>query len=324
MNEPSKYAENQFLSATINNLSLMGEFLADTLPRVVLASSLNPIFTDIRNELQSITAAYNAAETVVANQEAMLPSRTLAFEDKLASLTRKPDLETNSIMESWDLTIGANAAVGGTIYKYLLPTGRLTLTTGSYEQQLDAGTAFGVRLGEQTTKPALVALKTPVDAFFNDARAKRALQNNTKNTLAQARRDLEDLRKNAAALLFGLAGIGMNTFRQSALSVDTLYNINLLRNPPQAVPAAPADTTWTPGTRTLSTTALPPGATRLEAWRQGPGSAPELLEIGTPGALSVIIPALYVFDPGDLYQLWLQARNSKGSSGPGPVQNWTA
>ena len=34
-----------------------------------------------------------------------------------------------SIMESWDLTIGANAAVGGTIYKYLLPTGRLTLTT---------------------------------------------------------------------------------------------------------------------------------------------------------------------------------------------------
>jgi len=324
MPEPSKYAENQFLSATEGNLTLMGEFLADTLPRVVQITLTQPAFTSIRDELISLVAAYNAMEAVVANQEALLPSRTLAFEDKIASLTRKPDLETNSLLDVWDNTIGAQVAYGGTVYTYLLPQGRQTLTAGTYEQQLDAGAAFGIRLGEQTAKPVLVALKTPVDAFFNDARTKRTAQNSTKNTLAQARRDLEDLRQNAAAALYALAGTGMTNFRGSPLSVDLLYNINILRDPPQFVPAPPADTAWDAPARTLSTTALPPGATRLEAWRLAPGSVPELLEIGDPGALSVIIPALYTFDPGDLYQLWLQARNAKGSSTPGPVVNWTA
>ena len=51
---------------------------------------------------------------------------------------------------------------------------------------------------------------------------------------------------------------------------------------------------------------------------------PELLAVGETGALSVQIPATITFDPGDLYQLWLQSRNSKGSSAPGPKQSWEA
>ena len=51
---------------------------------------------------------------------------------------------------------------------------------------------------------------------------------------------------------------------------------------------------------------------------------PEQLAIGATGALEVIIPATITFDAGDLYQLWLQARNSRGSSAPGPMQSWTA
>ena len=51
---------------------------------------------------------------------------------------------------------------------------------------------------------------------------------------------------------------------------------------------------------------------------------PEQLAIGNPGELFVEIPATITFDAGDLYQLWLQSRNSRGSSEPGPKQNWTA
>ena len=51
---------------------------------------------------------------------------------------------------------------------------------------------------------------------------------------------------------------------------------------------------------------------------------PELLVVGERDALSVVIPANITFDAGDLYQLWLQARNSKGSSGAGVKVSWTA
>jgi hypothetical protein len=69
---------------------------------------------------------------------------------------------------------------------------------------------------------------------------------------------------------------------------------------------------------------MPAGATRLAAWRQGPGGTPEQLAVGEPGALEVMVPAGVTFDVGDLYQLWLRALNSKGQSQPGPIQNWTA
>lgn len=35
-------------------------------------------------------------------------------------------------------------------------------------------------------------------------------------------------------------------------------------------------------------------------------------------------PATITITPGGLYRLWFVALNSKGKSGPGPVQNWTA
>jgi hypothetical protein len=55
--------------------------------------------------------------------------------------------------------------------------------------------------------------------------------------------------------------------------------------------------------------------------RLGPGGIPEMLGTGTT---SIIIPAAITFTPGNLYQLWLVALNSKGSSAPGPVRSWTA
>lgn len=69
---------------------------------------------------------------------------------------------------------------------------------------------------------------------------------------------------------------------------------------------------------------MPVNATRVEAWRQGPGGAPELLAVGEVGEMSVMIPAEYTFTTGEVYQLWLQGRNGRGTSEPGPKENWTA
>ena len=322
--EPSKYAENQFEIATRTRNSLMSEVIADVMPKIAAAAADHPGLVAAHNVLISLEAAWSAAETVVANAEAGQISATFAFHDKLTSLTRKPNADTNSPLDAWDVTIGTHVAFGGTTYLYLLPHGRETLTVGTYDQRLDALRAFGLRLAEQTAKPALVALGTTVTTFYNQAQALRDFQANRKTALDNARVDLEAVRLLLAAALYAMTGAGMGVWSATPEMVDTLFDVNLLRNPAQTVPGAPLDTTWAPAIRTLSTTALPAGATRLEAWREGPGGMPELLAVGEPGELSVQIPATITFDPGDLYQLWLQSRNSKGSSGPGPKQSWEA
>ena len=42
------------------------------------------------------------------------------------------------------------------------------------------------------------------------------------------------------------------------------------------------------------------------------------------GTLSVTIPPAITFTPALTYQLWLQSRNAKGQSEPGPVTEWVA
>ena len=170
----------------------------------------------------------------------------------------------------------------------------------------------------------LVTLCTTVATFSSAARALRISQTNAKSALEAARLAQEPRRIYAAAALYALIGQGMVSWSANPPQVDTLWDVNILRNAPQQVPDAPLDTTWVPSTRTLSTSALPLGATRLEAWRVGLGAMPELLLTAGPGATTIIIPATITFTPGGFYQLWLVGVNSKGRSGAGPNQNWTA
>ena len=322
--EPSKYAENQFESATRGNFPLMGECLTYTKPRIAAAALIHPEFVPWNNLLISLTAAWSGGETVLANDEANQIGATFAFEDKLASLTRKPDADTSSPLEIWDNIIRSQVAYNGPTYLTLLPRGRETLTDGSYEARLDAIRDFAVRLSQQSAKPELIALGLTVTTFHTAASGLRDTQNARKAAVETARVNLEGVRLLAAAALYGMVGCAMGVWGGTPLMVDSIWSVGLLRRPAQVVPGAPLDTTWAPTIRTLSTTALPEGATRLEAWREGPGGMPELLAVGEPGELSVQIPATITFDPGDMYQLWLQARNSKGSSGPGPKQSWEA
>ena len=322
--EPSKYAENQFLSTTERRYPLMSEILADTLPRATTATTGIAAFGPVMGALSGVSGLWSTGETAIANAEAAQPGTTLAFDDKMASLTRKPDADTASLLEVWDTTIRGQVAYQGPTYVTLLPQGRETLTNGTREEQLDALRDFGIRLAAQAAKPVLVTLGATVTTFANAARALRTAQTNAKGTLENARQAQEGFRVTAANALYALIGQGMVTWSSTPARVDTLWDVNILRNAPQQVPEAPLDTTWTAATRTLSTTALPPGATRLEAWRVGPGSMPELLLTGSPGMTSVTIPATITFTPGGLYQLWLVAINGKGRSPAGPVQNWTA
>jgi hypothetical protein len=322
--ETSKYASNQFDVATVERFPLMSEVLADARPRVAAAAAANGAFTAPLGSLDSAIAAWEVGETAIANAEANLPARTFAFTDKLDSITRKPDADTNSLLETWDITIRGQVAYHGPTYMLLLPQGRETLTVGPYDARLDAGRDFGIRLAAQSAKPVLVTLGGTVTAFYNAARALRTTQLAAKGALDTAREQQEFLRKIAAAALLNVVGAGLQVWSTTPALVDTLFSIALLRGDTQDVPAAPADTVWTPAQRRLSTSALPEGATRLEAWREGPGGMPEQLAIGVTGALEVVIPAIITFDAGDLYQLWLQARNSRGTSAPGPKQSWTA
>ncbi len=320
----SKYAENQFDTATIQRFPLMGELLVDAGPRIAAAAALHAELIPGQTIFTTASTAWTAGEMVLANAEASGLSTTFFFDDKMSSLTRQPDSNTPSVLDSWVATLTTQAIPGSGLYIQLLPYGRATLTNGTREAQLDAGQAFGMRLAAQVSKPTLVSLGILVTTFYTAARALRLAQTNAKTALDNARISQEVLRVNAANALYGVTGLGMFVWSGNSPMVDTLYDINLLRSNVQNVPAPPADTTWTPGTRTLSTTALPAEATRLEAWREGSGGMPELLAVGLPGETSITLPNTITFHTGEPYQLWLQARNSRGTSAPGPVQNWTA
>ena len=257
-------------------------------------------------------------------EDGLFHSGTAAFEDKLASLTRKPDIDTNSPLEAWDAVIRGQVAYQGTIYQLLLPHGRETLTTGTYQQRIDAIEGLATRLAQQQSKPTLVSQGAIVLAFRNALNTMWNAQNTAENAHTAARTAIETLRVTASRQLFRNVGAAMMAWNSeiNLPKIEALYDMALVRGDGQALPGAPIDTTWVPATRTLSTTVMPVDATALELWRQGPGGAPELLAVGARGALFVVIPAQYTFDTGDVYQLWLQGRNGRGPSLPGPKQSW--
>ena len=198
--EPSKYAENQFESATRGSLPLMSELLADTRPRLAVAAATNALFNPPLVLLDSAITAWEAGETRIANGEAAQLGATLAFQDKLDSLTRKPDADTNSILETWDVTIRGQVAFQGPTYLVLLPHNRETLTAGTNDARLDAGRDFGVRLSQQTGKQVLIDLGVVVTTFYTSARALRTAQITAKSVLEDARMDQEPLRPSTTTI----------------------------------------------------------------------------------------------------------------------------
>jgi hypothetical protein len=324
MSEPSKFASNPFLTATERRHPLMTEILPSTLPKIAAAALEDLAFVPSNDALIALAGLWIVRDTSTVNAEAFALSSTQAFETKMDSLTRKPNPDSNSPLTEWCLIIEPVAPVGSTLYRHLLPQGRETLTAGTYETRLNALDAFRLRLSQQVGKPTLLALALTVLAFHSSANGLRDTQGTAAQALSDARDLQEALRVTCAAELYAMVGVGMQVWKLTPERVDELFNVELLRDPELELPLPVADTLWTPGTRTLSTTELPDHTSMLEAWRLGPGGAPERIAVGERDAITVVIPAAITFDPGKTYQLWLVAKNSRGSSPAGPVQTWLA
>ena len=321
--EPSKYASNQFDSATKEKFALMNEFLADLSARAAIATAGIADFSGPMSSLSMLIGAWNGSAMAWANATAALPAATYAFDDKMASLTRSPDADHSSPLEQWDSKIRTEVAYQGPTYMLLLPHGRESVTTGSYEERLDGLDNLASRLAAQVTKPALVALGATVATFATEARDLRHAQTTAKSNLETTRITLENRRVACAKGVYKLVGCGMMVWSDTPEVVDTLFDVNILRRPAVDAPAAPADTLWSPADRTLTTTVMPARGSRLQAWRTAPGGMPELLVTGTFGETSIVIPATITWESGRFYQVWLVAVNSTGSSPHSPVQSWT-
>ena len=320
-----KFASNTFRIVMTENNILAGEIFRDHAPKLALATTTFPGFATVNGETISLLAAWDAAEQIETNREAAQLSATAAVEDKLASMTRKPDLDSNSPLESWDATIRNTVAYQGTTYTFLLPHGRETLTGGGPAERVAALEGFVTRLKAQTAKPALVTLGGTVDVFSLALRALYTAQQNRINEVSAARDELTILNARVAKQCFRNVGIAISIWcdEDDNPRIEGLYDMALIRDEAPALPAAPGLPTWDPATRTLSVAAMPDRASRLEVYRLGPGGAPELLVVGESGATSVVIPAIYIFTPGSLYQLYMKGRNGRGSSEAGPSVSWT-
>ena len=304
----------------------MGEIFRDHAPKLALAATTWPDLATVNSETISLLAAWDAGEQVEINAEAAQLSATVAVDDKFASMTRKPDIDTNSPLEQWDSVIRTAVAYQGTTYTLLLPHGRETLTAGTNAEQVEALQGFVTRLKEQTAKPALVTLGGVVETFYLALNGLYTAQQAKIVAYANARKDLATLRLLVARQCFRTTGISIFTWCDEAnnFRIETLWDLSLIRDDSPEKPAQATLPTWAPATRTLTVAALPARATRLEAWRIGPGGAPELLAVGEAGATSVTIPAMYTFQSGSLYQLFVKGRNARGAGEPSPSVSWTA
>ena len=321
-----KFASNTFRIITENNTALAGEILRDHAPKLALATVTYPAFATVNGETISLLAAWDAGEQVDINTEAAQLAATLLVDDKLAAMTRKPSVDENSPLEAWDSAIRVVVAYQGGTYTILLPHGRETLTGGSAAERIEALEGFVTRLKAQVSKPALVTLGNTVDVFYQALKTLHFAQQNRINEHRQAQTDLTTLRRMVAKQCFRNTGIAMSIWCDEVDNprIEGLFDMALIRDEAPELPAQAALPTWVPATRTLSVTALPDRATRLEAWRIGPGSAPELLAVGEAGATSVVIPAMYIFTPGSLYQLFVKGRNGRGAGEASPSVSWTA
>ena len=319
-----KYEANTFLTVTDGSTSLMGEILRDHLPKLADAENQHSHFHPALVATQALAAEWSAAELALTNAEAGLPSATAAVTEKLQSLTRKPDLDTNSPIESWDNTIRSVVAHQGTTYTYLLPHGRDTLTGGTREENILALAGLAARLGEQAGKPALVTLGTTVRAFHDSLKALAEVQDTRRRALDEARSVIDALRVRVAWQLFANVGWAMALWNrpEETEKIGDLFDLSLIRNPAPPLPLAPALPTWDAAKRTLSVAAMPENATRLELWRRHSGGAGELLAVGETDALSVAVPSAISFETGTSYEIWFQGRNSRGSGPESPVVVW--
>ena len=321
---PSKFASNSFDSATVGRIPLMSAVLDNARGGFSAANNANPAFNAPLVEIDNARASWGYGLSAISNAEAYQLSKTTAVEDKLASLTRKPGIEENSPLESWDLIIRAVAPQGSTLYVLLLPHGRETLTKGTINERIDALQDFNIRLSEQTTKPTLIALSTDeVGSFAAAANTLRDAQIEAIAQTEEKRGEQEALRKASAAALYSAIGQGMSIYKATPERVDELFDVNLLRGNVQNIPGAVLDVAWDVPTRILSTTQMPEDATHLIAFRQGEGGAPEQLAIGETDELTVGIPSSFIFDAGESYDLWIVGKNARGMGPKGPVFVWT-
>ncbi len=326
LNTAWKFASNTFRIIMEGNNTLAGEIIRDHAPKLALAATTWTEFAGVNSETISLLALWDAAEQVEINREAAQLSATAAVEDKLASMRRKPDLDTNSPLEQWDSTIRANVAFEGTTYTLLLPHGRETLTGGSIPERIEALEGFKTRLLAQAAKPALVTLGGVVNTFYQALKTLHEAQQARINEYTAARTELSTINAQVARQMFRNTGMAIVIWcaETDNFRIEGLFDMALIRDESPALPAQPTLPAWVPGTRTLSIAALPDRATRLEAWRIGPGGAPELLAVGETGATSVVIPAMYIFTPGSLYQLYVKGRNGRGAGEASPSVSWTA
>ena len=321
-----KFASNTFSIVTENNNKLAGEIFRDHAPKLALATTTYADFSTVNSETISLLAAWDAGEQVEINTEAAQLAATLLVEDKLASMTRKPAADENSPIEAWDSAIRVVVAYQGGTYTVLLPHGRETLTGGTAAERVEAMEGFVTRLKAQVAKPALVTLGNTVDVFYLALKALHTAQQDRINEHRQAQTDLNTLRRMVAKQCFRNTGIAMSIWCEEVDNprIEGLFDMALIRDEAPELPAQATLPTWVPGTRTLSVAALPDRARRMEVWRIGPGGAPELLAVGETGATSVVIPAMYTFAPGSLYQFFMKGRNGRGSGEAGPSVSWTA
>lgn len=301
----------------------MDEFLANMRIKAKAVTTGLAEFSGPMGNLTTEAGAWHGSYMAWRTATAAVPAATLAFEDKMAGLSRSA-VVASSPLEVWDSTIRTEIPYLGPVYRELFPHGREGFTRGSYELRLIALEALGKSLSAQTTKPVLVALGMTVTAFAIEALALRQTQVRAKAALERARLKLETHRVACAIAIYQVVGCGMMVWGATPELVDTLFEISIIRSPARTVPAAPVNTLWTPETRTLSTTVLPAPRSRLEAWRIAPGGMPEQLHTGDAGQKTVVLPDNITWVSGGTYQIWLVAVNGKGASEPGPVLEWVA
>jgi hypothetical protein len=163
---------------------------------------------------------FNAAYTAWISARGVYKGETSRLEAMIA------DLSANKIRQ-WDVTIQGTFADDTPDYMILLPNRRIPFQKGSIDQKIYEVRSLGERL---TPYAPLAALKTTVDAFYDDLLAARDVQQTKEELVRTKSQALETQRVASANLAYGNIGLLMDKYLNEPVQIERFFDLTLLQS----------------------------------------------------------------------------------------------
>lgn len=218
------YLINQFLTKSKNNykksVKLSNYHDAVLNGNKVAIPLILPLYTRYNPLHNTLVTAYNNWKTVFSNQKSAT--------DALIGLLKS----TYAKIDDWDTAIRTALTYNSPEYNNVFDGGRAAFTNSSIEDQVESYQQFSNRLAPY---PTLAAVKAEVDAAYVALSDARDAQIVLMSSLKSHSSLVEAARRDAMIMQWRNMGYAMDNFSTNPMFIESLFDIDNLRDKPQTI-----------------------------------------------------------------------------------------